>query len=32
VAVTGVSGFVGQHLLPLLDASPAVDEGWSAST
>jgi len=26
VAVTGVSGFVGQHLLPLLDASPAVDE------
>ncbi len=26
VAVTGVSGFVGQHLLPLLDSSPDVGE------
>jgi nucleoside-diphosphate-sugar epimerase len=25
VAVTGVSGFLGQRLLPLLDASPHVD-------
>ncbi|HET9728738.1 MAG TPA: NAD-dependent epimerase/dehydratase family protein, partial [Acidimicrobiia bacterium] len=25
VVVTGVSGFLGQRLLPLLDASPAVD-------
>ena len=25
VAVTGVSGFIGQRLLPLLDASPAVE-------
>src|ERR1700712_940525 len=25
VAVTGVSGFLGQRLLPLLDASPHID-------